>query len=222
VLLLTLAPELPGAAAQIRWCRARGMLVALGHTGADAATVAAAAEAGAVLSTHLGNAAPHMQHKFANPIMAQLGEDRLAASFVADGLHVPPYALRAMIRAKGPALSVLVTDATAGAGAPPGRHSFAGMAIERGEDGAMRLPGAGTLAGSALTLDWAVRNLVAWGIASPALAVAMAADTPARLLAPALTAHGIAPMAGEVEWSEALHPVAVRLGDVVVRPGSPP
>ena len=101
ILLLTLAPELPGALALIRAARAAGTLVAIGHCAPSAAEVAAAAEAGAVMSTHLGNGLPRLLPKLDNPLMAQLAEDRLAAGFIADGIHLPVFALKAMLRAKG-------------------------------------------------------------------------------------------------------------------------
>ncbi|MFL5282158.1 MAG: N-acetylglucosamine-6-phosphate deacetylase, partial [Rhodopila sp.] len=151
VLLLTLAPERPGALLLIAAVRAHGMVVAMGHTAADAATTKAAVEAGVTLSTHLGNALPQPQPKFLNPLMAQLAADGLHASFIADGIHVPPDALKVMLRAKTPARSVLVTDATAAAATIPGMCSFAGMAIEHTAGGAVRLPGTATLAGSGLT-----------------------------------------------------------------------
>ncbi len=195
ILLGTLAPEGSGALALIRALAGRGVLVALGHTAADAETIAAAAAAGARLSTHLGNALPSPQPKFAGPLMAQLAEDRLAASFIADGRHVPPPALQVMLRAKGPGRAILVTDATAAAGAAPGatlgRYTLGDLTIARDAAGAVRLPGTDRLAGSALTLAEAVGNLVAWGLASAAEARAMARDIPAALLAPALAAHGI-------------------------------
>src|SRR6185437_11065828 len=115
--------------------------VALGHTAAGPAEIAAAVAAGATLSTHLGNATARIQHKFDNPIMAQLAEDRLAACFIADGLHVPPFALKAMIRAKGFSRAILVTDATAAAASSAGRYDFAGMTVERTETGEVRAPG---------------------------------------------------------------------------------
>jgi len=214
ILLLTLAPELPGAAALIRWCRARGMVVAIGHTAAGPAEIAEAVAAGAALSTHLGNAAARIQHKFDNPIMAQLAEDGLAAGFIADGLHVPPFALKAMIRAKGVSRTILVTDATAAAAAPAGRYDFAGMAIERNEAGEVRAPGGSVLAGSALTLDLAVRNLVAWRIASADEAIRMASDHPAQALRPALEAHGLDLADGELTWSNDLALTTIRLGDL--------
>ncbi len=191
ILLITLAPEREGALALIRWAVGRGKIVALGHTAADPATIAAAVAAGARLATHLGNALASPQPKFANPMLAQLSEDALAASFIADGIHVPPFALRVMLRAKTVARSILVSDATAAAAAGPGLYRLGDLAIERGADGAVRLPGTDRLAGSALVLADAVRNLVAWGLASEAEATRMAAANPAALLAPALAAHGV-------------------------------
>lgn len=192
ILLATLAPELPEALALIRHAVACGVTVALGHTAADAPTIEAAAEAGATLSTHLGNALPQPQPKFDNPLMAQLAEDRLRATFIADGIHVPPFALKAMLRAKGEANVILVTDATAAAAAPPGRYRLAGMTIERDADGRVHEPGSDRLAGSSLSLDQAVRNLVDWNIASLEAAVRYARDNPRIALRPALEAHGIA------------------------------
>lgn len=189
VLLLTLAPERPGGLALVRWAVAHGMVVSIGHANAGADVVASAVAAGATLSTHLGNGLPRVMPKFDNPLMAQLGQDGLAASFIADGLHVPRPALRAMLRAKGHD-AVLVTDAVAAAAAPPGRYSFAGMSIESGADGFVRSDG--TLAGSSLTMAQAIRNVVAWGICDIAAAHAMASATPRRILAPALLYHGIA------------------------------
>ena len=196
--LLTLAAELVGAEALIGWAVGQGMLVSIGHSDAGVAVVARAVAAGARMSTHLGNGLPALLPKLDNPLMAQLAEDRLAACFIADGVHVPVPALRAMMRAKGPGRAVLVTDAVAGAAAPPGRYEFAGMTIEAAADGSVRAPvsgakGSGRLAGSALTLDQAVRNVIAWGVADRAGALAMASSVPAGLL-------GLEP-AGRVRWS---------------------
>ncbi len=213
VLLLTLAPERAGAAAVIAWARAQGMVVAMGHTAADAAAVEDAAERGVTLSTHLGNALPPMQPKFLSPLMAQLAEDRLCASFIADGIHIPPAALRVLLRAKGMDRTVLVTDATAAAAAPPGLYRFAGMTIERTADGSVRQPGAPMLAGSSLCLDQAVRNVVSWGLAEPEAAVRLASANPARLLAPVLAAHGLHIPDTDVAWSDELRPMSVRCGD---------
>jgi N-acetylglucosamine-6-phosphate deacetylase len=208
ILLITIAAELPGAVVFIRAARAAGKLVAIGHSAADVTQVAAAAEAGAGLGTHLGNGLPQMLPKLANPIMAQLAEDRLAVSLIADGIHIPPHALKVLIRAAGPR-ALLVTDATAAAAQPAGQYAFAGMTVARGADGTVRLPGQPGLAGSSLCLDAAVRNLVAWGIATPADAIAMASTRPMALLQPALAAHGLTQRPGELLWSEALIPRAL-------------
>jgi N-acetylglucosamine-6-phosphate deacetylase len=208
ILLMTLAPERDGAIPLIAWARSRGIVTAMGHTAADADAVSQAADAGLALSTHLGNALPQPQPKFLNPLMAQLAEDRLHASFIADGIHIPPAALKVLLRAKGLARSILITDATAAAAAPPGFYNFAGMAIERAADGSVREPGSPVLAGSALCLDRAVRNVVAWGLASPAQAIAMASSIPAALL-------GIALPRSKVEWDETLQPAAVALADII-------
>ncbi|MEA2737449.1 MAG: 5-methylthioadenosine/S-adenosylhomocysteine deaminase [Acetobacteraceae bacterium] len=173
---------------------------------ADLDAIAAAAWAGVTLSTHLGNALPQPQPKFLNPLMAQLAEDALHASFIADGIHIPRHALRVLLRAKTAARSILVTDATAAAAAPPGLYRFAGMTIEHAPDGSVRVPGGTTLAGSALCLDQAVRNLVAWGLADAATALAMASTHPNALLAPALAHHRIALPDTTVGWTADLHP----------------
>jgi N-acetylglucosamine-6-phosphate deacetylase len=184
--------------------------VAIGHSAADHATVTAAASAGASLSTHLGNGLPPLLPKLANTLFAQLAEDRLAACFIADGIHLPPHALGVMLRAKGLRRSILVTDATAAAAAPPGTYAFAGMRITRDADGRVQTEGASTLAGSSLRLDAAVRNLVAWGLATPIEAMAMASDTPRAVLAPLLHAHNIRLPPATVSWSDTLHPTVSR------------
>ena len=178
------------------------------------AVVAGAAGAGARLSTHLGNGLPQVLPKLDNTLFAQLAEDRLHASFIADGIHLPPPALKAMLRAKGLDRSILVTDAVSAAGTTPGVYPFAGMSVEHAEDGSVRLPGSRLLAGSALTLDRAVRNLVEWGIATPEQALAAGVRQPrAGSWAPLSTRSRSESEAGEVEWSPDLAVREVRLGD---------
>ena len=214
ILLLTLAPELADAAAFIRRARAAGKLVAIGHSAASMPIVAEAATAGASLSTHLGNGLPQTLPKLDNTLMAQLADDRLVATVIADGIHVPPHALKVMVRAKGPGGCVLVTDAVAAAASPPGLYRFAGMTVQRGVDGSVRVPGGVGLAGSGLSLDDAIRNIVAWGIAPMQEALAMASTRPWAILQPTLAAHGLAQYPGEVTWSDALRVMAVRIPGV--------
>lgn len=214
ILLVTLAAEVEGGMALIADLKRSGRVVAIGHSAVDFAQAEAAAEAGATLSTHLGNGLPQSMRKLDNALFAQLAEDRLWASFIPDGIHIHPKALKALIRAKGAQRTILVTDAISAAAVAPGRYPFAGMTVELGADGAVRQPGGVGLAGSALCLDQGVRNLVAWGFASPEEAVAMASRQPLALLAPALKAFGIKLDPGEIEWSDDLAIRAARLGEV--------
>jgi len=214
ILMITVAPEIPGVMDLIPRLVDQGMIVAIGHTAASIDVVAAAAAAGARMSTHLGNGVPQLTHKFANPIFAQLAEDRLSAGFIADGVHLPVSALKPMMRAKGFERSILVTDAATGAASAPGRYRFAGMEIDRMADGSLRLAEHGSLAGSALCLDQAVRNVVAWNLAPPAQAIAMASDNPRALLEPALARTGPPLERGIVEWTEHLTVQEVRIGAV--------
>jgi N-acetylglucosamine-6-phosphate deacetylase len=181
----------------------------MGHTAADHDAVRIAAEAGVSLSTHLGNALPQPQPKFLNPMIAQLAEDRLHASFIADGIHVPPHALGVLLRAKGLERSILVTDATSAADTKPGLYDFAGMRIEHAADGSVREPGSHVLAGSALRLDQAVRNVVKWGFAGATQAIAMASAQPAALL-------GVPGVPSMVTWDGELTPHIVTVADVTV------
>ncbi|MGI8969164.1 MAG: N-acetylglucosamine-6-phosphate deacetylase [Dehalococcoidia bacterium] len=214
ILLVTLAPELPGSEVFIRRMVMQGRIVAIGHSAADEATVSRAVAAGASLSTHLGNGLPATLPKLANPIWAQLADDRLWASLIADGIHVPPATLKVMIRAKGVNRCILTTDAISAAASAPGFYPFAGMNVEHREDGSARLPGSPYLAGSALSLNTAVRNVVTWVNVTSLGALRMASENPRGLLAGALTRHEIRLEPGRVEWSADLAIIRVRLGSV--------
>jgi N-acetylglucosamine-6-phosphate deacetylase len=180
--LLTVAPEVKGAIPFIRQMRKESVLPALGHTLADAATVAQACDAGAMMTTHLGNGCPQMMHRHRNPIFAQLGEDRLAASVIADGVHLPADVLKLFCGVKGPSRTVLVTDAMAAAGAPSGRYTIGDLDIEVGDDRVVRQPGSPNLAGSALTMDRGVAGLVTMAGFTLAEAWAAASTVPWSLL----------------------------------------
>jgi N-acetylglucosamine-6-phosphate deacetylase len=212
ILMVTLAAEREGALALTKTLADAGKIVAIGHSAADFDQVAAAADAGLSLSTHLGNGLPQVMPKLANALFAQLSEDRLMAGFIADGIHIHPKVLASLIRAKGLERSILVTDAVVAAAAPVGRYRFAGMIVDRAADGSVREE-TGGLAGSALLLDEAVRNVVAWGIATPQQAFAMASDHALAAIRPALKAHGIVLAEGEVEWSDELFVRRTRVAD---------
>jgi N-acetylglucosamine-6-phosphate deacetylase len=192
--LVTLAPEVPGALRLIEHLAATGVRVAIGHTAATRAQVGDAVTAGATLSTHLGNGCAAVLPRHPNVIWEQLGEDRLLASFIVDGHHLPPATVRSMVRAKTPARSILVTDATAAAGMPPGRYTLGGQEVELAPDGRVAAPGASNLAGSALRLDVAIGNAARYCGLPLGDVVPMASTRPAAYL-------GI-PAAGRVlaEW----------------------
>jgi N-acetylglucosamine-6-phosphate deacetylase len=173
VAMVTIAPELAGALDVISTLAARGVTVSIGHTDADAATFAAGRAAGAVAVTHLFNAMRPFAHRDPGPIGASLADEEIVAGLICDGVHVDPVAVRMAWRALGPDRLALVTDAVAGA-----RLGSVGLTVE---GGAVRTVD-GVLAGSVLSLDEALRNLVAFTGCTVADAVATVTSTPARLL----------------------------------------
>jgi N-acetylglucosamine-6-phosphate deacetylase len=150
VRLVTLSPHWPDAPAFVAEATRRGVVVALGHTDATPAQIRAAADAGARLSTHLGNGVAAVLPRHPNAIWAQLADDRLTATFIADGHHLPADTLEVMLRAKGPDRAILVSDAAALAGMPPGRYEAPiGGQVEVSADGRLGIAGTPYLAGAA-------------------------------------------------------------------------
>ncbi|HEX4592092.1 MAG TPA: N-acetylglucosamine-6-phosphate deacetylase, partial [Gemmataceae bacterium] len=120
--IVTLAPELPGALSFIERIAATGVVVSIGHAAATPEQIRAAVAAGARLSTHLGNGSHTVLPRHPNYIWEQLAADELWASVIADGQHLPPSVLKAILRVKSPARTVLISDAGSLAGLPPGRY----------------------------------------------------------------------------------------------------
>jgi N-acetylglucosamine-6-phosphate deacetylase len=191
--LVTVAPEWPGAPEFIEALTSRGVVVSIGHTAATSAQISAAVQAGATMSTHLGNAAHATLPRRSNYIWDQLAEDRLAAGFIVDGIHLEPAFLKVALRAKGVERSVLVTDAVAPAGCPPGRYRLGELEVELTADQRVRLAGQETLAGSALTMDRGIENLMQIAGLSLREAVTMANRNPARVARIAGRQRGLAP-----------------------------
>ncbi|POF32751.1 N-acetylglucosamine-6-phosphate deacetylase [Roseibium marinum] len=212
ILLVTLAPERSGGAQTVRQLLSAGKVVSIGHSAAGFAAVKAAADAGATLSTHLGNGLPAELPKLDNTLLAQLAEPRLKACFIADGIHIPPDAFAALVHLKGTGNTILVSDAVMAAAAPPGRYSFAGMDILADETGKVTRPDGAGLAGSSLRLDQAVRNVIAWKVASPDTAVRMASQHPRTVLAAAPGFAGPAFDPGRIRWNSAMEPTVLRKG----------
>jgi N-acetylglucosamine-6-phosphate deacetylase len=179
VALVTLAPELDGALDVLRGLVARGVVVSLGHSAATVEEARGAVDAGASWVTHLFNAMSPLHHREPGLAGAALTDERLHVGLIADGVHVHPTAVALAQRALGGRL-VLVTDSVAALGMPPGEHAL-GRATVVVDANAVRLPD-GTLAGSNLSLDQAVRNLVTFTGCEPALAVGAASAAPARVL----------------------------------------
>ena len=175
VRVVTLGAEAPGAVAAVRALAERGVLVAIGHSDADVDEARAAVDAGARLVTHAFNAMAPLHHRRPGVLGVALGDDRVAISLIADLVHVHPTVLRIAVRSKPRGGVVLVTDAVAWRAASLGGRDVALV------DGAPRRAD-GTLAGSALTMDQAVRNLVACGAADLPTALTAASANPARLL----------------------------------------
>ncbi|QGG95316.1 N-acetylglucosamine-6-phosphate deacetylase [Actinomarinicola tropica] len=173
--LVTLAPDVAGAVDAIQALRSRGVRVALGHSDATIEDARAAVAAGATLVTHVFNAMSPLHHRAPGLAGFALADDRVAVSVIADLAHVHPTVLRIVARCKPPGGLVLVTDAVAwGAGALGDREVRLVDGVPRLEDG--------TLAGSALTMDAAVRNLVDAGASDLASALYAASTAPARAL----------------------------------------
>jgi N-acetylglucosamine-6-phosphate deacetylase len=147
---------------------------------ATAAQIEDAVRAGATMSTHLGNAARASLPRRANCILDQLADDRLTASFIADGIHLPAPFLKVALRAKGVARSVLVTDAVAPAGCEPGRYKLGEQDVELLPDDRVVLAGQTRLAGAALRMHHGVETLMRLGGLSLADAVSLATVNPAR------------------------------------------
>jgi N-acetylglucosamine-6-phosphate deacetylase len=176
---LTLAPELPGAVELIGFLVARGVRVSIGHTDATWDQAAAGVAAGATLATHLFNAMRPLRHRDPGVAGYVIGTP-LSAGFIADGNHVAFETLAMVARAKAPDELILITDALAGLGMAPGRYIVAGREyISDGTSGRLL---DGTLTGSLLPLNLALRNVVERVGLEPAVAVQMATLNPARAL----------------------------------------
>ena len=160
ILLVTLAPEAPGAIELIEFLVQQGIRVAIGHTAASAEQISDAVKAGATLSTHLGNGCHLQLPRHPNLIWEQLADDKLIATLIIDGHHLPAATAKCMIRSKGPNQVILITDAMAAAGCGPGCYELGGESVVVDNAGRVSQPGKPWLAGSALTLDQAVVNTV--------------------------------------------------------------
>lgn len=176
---VTIAPELPGALPVIERLVEAGATVAIGHTAADYGQARAAFAAGASSLTHTFNAMPPLHHRRPGPIGAAIDDPAVTLELINDGIHVGDTMVRLAFTA-APGRVALITDAMAAAGAVDGRYRLGSRDVVVA-DGVATLADTGTLAGSTLTLDVAVRRAVALGL-SPAAAVEAVTLAPARAL----------------------------------------
>ena len=176
--VLTIAPELPGALEVIKLASSRGVCVSLGHSNADLDAARAGFAAGARHATHTFNAMRPLDHRDPGILGEVLTDSRLSAEIIADGIHVDPVIVQLFLKAKGPEAAVLITDATAATGMPDGRYRLGSLEVEV-KDG--RCMVGDSLAGSVLTMDRAVRNVMQFAQWDLQPAVRLATLNPARV-----------------------------------------
>jgi N-acetylglucosamine-6-phosphate deacetylase len=177
--ILTLAPEVAGAPEVISAARQAGLVVSLGHTDASYTEARNAIERGARHAAHVFNAMRPFEHRETGVIGAVLTSPEVTAELIADGVHVDAAAMRLLLAAKGPRGVILVSDGTSATGMPDGTYRLG--TFEVAVSGGVCHGAEGKLAGSTLTLDRALRNIVALGVPL-ANALAMLTSNPARLL----------------------------------------
>lgn len=183
ICILTLAPEWEGSPGFIRRAVDAGVLIAIGHTAAETDDILAAVDAGARLSTHLGNGAHGTIRRHPNYIWDQLAEDRLTASIIADGHHLPASVVKSFVRAKTPQRCILVSDVSGLAGLPPGRYDRSLCDLEILADGKIVLAGQEQyLAGASRPLGMCVTRAMRFAELDLTTAIDMASRGPLELL----------------------------------------
>ncbi|MFY9645670.1 MAG: amidohydrolase family protein [Terriglobales bacterium] len=179
--MVTLSPHFGESVEYIAALVKRGVHIAIGHTHASPVQIRRAVDAGASLSTHLGNGIAPEIPRHRNPIWSQLADDRLTATFIADGHHLPQDVLQVMLRAKGIGRSVLVSDSVALAGMPAGTYTTpVGGRVELRPDGRLCVFGSELLAGSTASLAQCIGHLVRMTKLPLSDAIAMVTANPGR------------------------------------------
>ncbi len=176
--MMTIAPELDGATEVIAEAVRRGVCVSVGHSDASCALARAAVDVGATHATHLFNAMRPLDHRDPGLIGQILTDLRQSADFIADGIHLDPAIVKLILETKGPDKAVLITDATAATGMPDGTYRLGSFEVEV-RDG--RCTHNGRLAGSVLTMDLAVRNVMRFGGCDLQSALRLATLNPAQV-----------------------------------------
>jgi N-acetylglucosamine-6-phosphate deacetylase len=183
ILIVTVAPEVSGAFEFIRKCREKGIMVSLGHHNASAEIIKEAIDNGAGMATHLANGCATMINRHKNPIWPQLADDRLTASIICDGFHLPPELIQVFYKVKGADNIIITSDITSYAGLPAGEYKIkTGETIVKTPDGNLRFSRQeGGLYGSASLLTKGVGHVMKVTGCSLAKAIQMTSTNPARL-----------------------------------------
>mgnify|MGYP003362682721 FL=1 len=176
---IAIAPERKGVKEFIEFAKSKGVYTALAHSDATYEEAAAAVEAGANIFVHIYNGMSGLHHRNPGMVGAALSLDKVFAEMICDGHHVHPAAARVVTRARGPKETVLITDCMRAGGMGEGQSRLGEFEVVV-KDGTARLKDTGNLAGSILELKQGVKNIVDWGLVSPAEALRMASLTPAQ------------------------------------------
>ena len=180
IIQVTLAPEIEGAMEFIRECVQNGIIVAIGHTNASSVQITEAVDAGARISTHLGNGCANFIHRHNNPIWPQLANEMLTATLIADGHHLTPDEINVFYKVKGQGNIILTSDVIYLGGMPPGRYSFLGSDVVLTEDGMLINPELNVLAGASFPLKKGVENMMSFTKCTLSAAVKMASQNASR------------------------------------------
>lgn len=178
--LITIAPEIEGALPMIAELSGQGVEFAVGHSAAIYEEVLQAVDAGLRQATHTYNAMLGLHHREPGTLGAVLADDRIYAQIICDGIHVHPAAVKILIHAKGPQKVILITDSIPAAGLRDGNYMLGAQPVKV-EDGIAQTPG-GALAGSTLTYDQGLRNIMEYSGLSLAEALPMATSIPAEAM----------------------------------------
>jgi N-acetylglucosamine-6-phosphate deacetylase len=177
--VMTLAPELPGGLELVRRLVSEGIIASMGHSDATYDQALEAIAAGATHATHLFNAMPPIHHRDPGLITACLNEPEVLAEVIPDGVHLHPHVVRLALRCKGPDRAALITDAFSATGLPDGVHTLGPHTVH--VHGSLCTLADGTIAGSIITMNVAVRNAMQFAGVSLVEAVRMASLVPARV-----------------------------------------
>lgn len=180
VKLMTIAPEVPGVDELIRYCREHGVELAIGHSCASYDQVIAAADAGVRQATHLFNGMLGLHHRKPGTVGGVLSDDRIYAQLIVDGIHLHPAIVNLAVKLKGIDRTILITDAMRAAGLPDGEYELGGQEVFV-QDGAARIAN-GSLAGSTLMMDQALRNTMEFTGLDFAQVIQMATRVPAEAM----------------------------------------